>query len=141
MNNTFFSGNASAWNITFTARLRTFIKDNKYGYYIDIYVPENKVTALMKSNIPVKYFDEGIDSGFVIRCRVRNDSIIVLNGRKLTYLSEELSNQSRVTASNTKVKSLELYPYAASTRKNTDAQCCIIRATFKTESQKLPKGF
>ena len=140
MNNTFFTGNG-VWDITFTSKLRTFIKDNKYGYYIDIFIPENKVTILMKSGIPIKYFDEGVDSGFVLRCRVRSDSNILLNGRKLLCLSKELASQSRVVPSNTKIKVLELYPYTKSTKKNSDVQCSIIRASFQTEAQKLPKGF
>ena len=140
MNNTFFTGNG-VWDITFTSKLRTFIKDNRFGYYIDIFIPESKVTILMKSGVPVKYFNEGVDSGFVLRCRVRSDSNILLNGRKLLSLSTELSNQSRVVPSNTKIKVLELYPYTESTKKNSDAQCSIIRASFQTEAQKLPKGF
>ena len=140
MNNTFFAGNG-VWDITFTSKLRTFIKDNRFGYYIDIFIPESKVTILMKSGVPVKYFNEGVDSGFVLRCRVRSDSNILLNGRKLLSLSTELSNQSRVVPSNTKIKVLELYPYTESTKKNSDAQCSIIRASFQTEAQKLPKGF
>ena len=140
MNNTFFTGN-DVGNITFTSRLRTFIQDNHFGYYIDIFIPEYKVTTLMVYGISAKYFNEGVDSGFVLRCSIRSNSNILLNGRKLQALSPELSNQSRVVPSNTKIKVLELYPYTESTKRNSDAQCSIIRASFQTEAQKLPKGF
>lgn len=140
MNNTFLTSD----DLMFTSTLRTFIKSNKYGYYIDIFVPEKYVTKLMTMGASPKYFEEGVDSGFVLRCRLYSTSIILCNGCRLKYLSEDLATQQRVTPSNTRIKTLELNLYSSGSqgsKASNDAQCSILRATFKTTAQKLPKEF
>lgn len=139
LNNTFFSG--CELDITFTARLKTFIKENNQGYYIDVLIPDSSVIKLMRAGIVPKYVEDGLYSGFVLRCRVYSSSIILCNGRKLQYLTKELTSQTQITPQNTKIKTLELYPYSLNSRTRNDAQCSLIRGTFKTGAQKLPNEF
>ncbi len=139
MNNTFFSGRDI--DITFTARLKTFIKESSQGYYIDILIPDSSVVKLMREGIVPKYVEDGLYSGFVLRCRVYSSSIISCNGRRLKYLTKEITSQSQITPDNTKIKTLELHPYSNKPRNRNDAQCSLIRATFKTSAQKLPNEF
>ena len=128
--NVFFTSN----DVTFVAQLKSFIRQNKYGYYIDISVPENVVTKLMKYNVTPIYND-----GFKLRCRVKSNSYILCNGVKLSYLSDELNSQELVTSENTVLKVLYLRIYSDNYR--NDAPVVIERATFRTESQKLPINF
>lgn len=140
MHNVFFRNN----DITFQGKLKTFIKENNYGYYMDIYVPESYVTKLMIAGITPMYIEDGIKSGFILRCRIWCSAIIMCNGIRLNYLSKELAEQTDISPDNTRIKSLELESYSNMSnrpRTNNDAQCSVLRGTFKTEVQKLPKEF
>ena len=128
--NVFFTSN----DLTFTGRLKSFIRENRYGYYLDVWVPENTVSKLIMYNVTPFY-----DNGFTLRCRVRSNSEILVNGVKLSNLSGELNSQELITAENTKLKVLFLSIYSAKYR--IDAPVAIERATFQTDSQKLPINF
>lgn len=128
--NVFFSNN----DLTFSGQLKSFIRENKYGYYLDIWIPDNIVAKLVMYKVIPVY-----DGGFYLRCRARSTSEILCNGRKLSYLSDELNSQELVTSNNTKLKSLYLSIYSLS--HSSDSTVYINRAIFQTTSQKLPINF
>ena len=64
-------------DITFDAKLLSFISTDRHGYYLDVSIPKYRVVELMQNDILPEHTGGG---NFKLRIRLNNSTKLTLNG-------------------------------------------------------------
>ena len=111
-------------DFNFSVKIDSLLKEDRYGYFIDLLLYENYVLDLMKLGVTPIYKDDN----FVIRVGVNNNTKITFNGIKLNYLGDK--NLSKIPINRITLKEACLNRYSKSTE-TRDRVCYAKKLIFK----------
>lgn len=114
-------------DLNLSTKIKTFIEEDKYGYYIDLFIRKSDVVKCMCEDIIPIHLQNG---KFIIRVRLNNSTNISLNGIRIDYLGDE--RLKALPLEKLKLREMILKRYF-SKRKNPAGYCYATKAIFKIE--------
>lgn len=119
MYNVFFKDS----DLNLSTKLYTFVKEDQYGYYIDLYIRKSDVVNCMCIDIIPKR----LDNKFTIRVRLNNSTKFLLNGIRIDYLGD--ARLQKIPIEKLILQEMLLKRYSGK-RKNPAGYCYAIKAVF-----------
>ena len=114
-----------------SVRLKTFIEDDKYGYFMELFIKNSDVLNLIK--IGVRPYWSKTRDHFYIRVALNNKTKILMNGIQLESLAADEFKDVRINDITLKEISLSRYKNELNTRQcYCNKLICSARRLIKT---------